>query len=120
MNKKTITKHILKIDADIIQKNLLAHFADIVNNYINQDIKDLEIQVEAFHKVVIYLKNYDWNSIFSEGYTVMALPDEDMEFVEDFFQCKKNGGAYKNDELELHIIKNGQFVSRIDENSIDF
>lgn len=117
---KNITKHILEVDADDIKNNIINDFMSILHDYTHEHIDDLKIQIDCFHKVVGYLKNYDWNCIFSEGYTMMALSADDFKFVDDFFQCKKNGGAYKNDELEIHIMKTGQFICRIDENSIDF
>lgn len=117
---KTITKHILEVNAEDLQKNLCNNFMDILNDYLGESVDDLKTNVAAFHKVLQLIGNYDWRSVFSEGYTMMVLSPDDFDFVDNFFQSKKNGRAYKNDELEIRIMKNGQYISRIDENSIDF
>lgn len=118
MNKKIIAKHVVTLNAADIKSRVVENFLDIINDFAVESIEDLDVQVTAFKECIRDIRDNNWQRLFSKGFTMLALDQETLKYVEDFFINKEKYGA--NDELEL-VIKNERgdtFI--IEDRHIDF
>lgn len=122
MKVKNISKHVIVIEAQVLSDNLIKNFLEIIND-CSDDIRSLMSQVNAFSEALQDAKTDRWYNLFSQGYTMMMLPAQEMKFVEDYFAKKEKSDhkeVYKNDELVLEIVHNDHVVCIVDEEQIDY
>lgn len=122
MKIKNISKHVIVIEAQVLSDNLIKNFLEIIND-CSDDIRSLMSQVNAFSEALQDAKTDRWYNLFSQGYTMMMLPAQEMKFVEDYFAKKEKSDhkeVYKNDELVLEIVHNDHVVCIVDEEQIDY
>jgi len=103
MNKKIITKHRLEVNAADLKSRLVENFLDIINDFAVESIEDLDIQVTAFKNCIREIRDNNWRKIFNDGFTMMLLDKEAMDFVEDFFE-KKHKYKFEKEYTELEIL----------------
>lgn len=122
MKVKNISKHVIVIEAQVLSDNLIKNFLEIIND-CSDDIRSLMSQVNAFSEALQDAKTDRWYNLFSQGYTMMMLPAQEMKFVEDYFAKKEKSDhkeVFKNDELVLEIVHNDHVVCIVDEEQIDY
>jgi hypothetical protein len=112
MNKKTITKYSIEISAEEAKNRIVDNFLDILKDYAAEDIEDLKTQTSLFDECIEDVKNNNWKKLFQEGFTMMILDQEAMDFVEDFFIRKNKYHLHEGihpSELEIVVkTQNGE------------
>ena len=100
---KTITKYVIEIDQAQAIKRLISNFMGALQDNID-DVEYFMMDLSRIHEILQEIENTGrMENVFKDGYTMMVLPDEDMENVENFFRRTKDG-ADDNQELEIHIM----------------
>lgn len=97
MKTKTVTKHVLELEASKLQERLTESFFDIFHD-MKDEVNDLKRHLSALHECLERIEKNEWVQLFRDGWTMMMLDNESMEFVENIF-----GRQCMNPNLELEI-----------------
>jgi len=119
MKIETNKKHTIYLEASNLQDKIIKSFIDIIQDYSSdEDADTLQSQVDSFNTCLKHIKNGEWATLFNEGYTMMLLDDETMQYVEKFFIAKEKEHEH-TDELVL-IVNSHNLQYRVDEWKINF
>ena len=106
----------LHLQRDYIDKNIRENAADRFKQYYDCDcMEDLQEDLQSLHVLAKDAVNGNYAKIFSEGNTMICLSDNEMRFVDNFFQDKGD-----NEELVIEVYDGEVFIDRIKESQIDF
>lgn len=111
----------LEVNAAELKSKLVDSFLDIISDFAVETIEDLESQVSAFKECLELIRTNSWRRLFADGWTMMMLDNDSMEYVENFFD-KKRKHSYEKKYTEIEIIvkcENGDSYI-IEERDINF
>ena len=110
------TVHTLKLQRDSIDKCIRENIADISQD-ISKDssMKNLLEHLESSKTIVQDAVNGNYSKIFAEGNTCFCLTSGETDFVENFFDSKRD-----NEELVIEVYDEECFIDKIKENEINY
>jgi len=99
----TTTKHTITVTEKTLLNNLSNRFVEILND----SIEDPEIFIIESHRLSGLFNTVEkcgWGEVFNEAMTALILPNEDMDYIEEFARGKKGDGV-----LEIVVkLENGK------------
>lgn len=108
MKKTTTVIHTIEID----YYQALEYFVDC-NNDILKDLAqsctpELYLHLQSYTQAIKDFQDYKIKNICKEGYTMMLLRGEEVEFIENFFVRDP-----ENEDIQIKVIKDGNVVEII-------
>lgn len=108
MKKSTTVIHTLEID----YYKALEYFVDCNNDALKDLARscpsELHLHLQSYTQAIKDFQDYKIKNICKEGYTMMLLPGDEFDFVEDFFVHDP-----ENEDIQLKIVRDGKVVEII-------
>ena len=117
----TTTKTIITVKKNDLRKNIADQFKDMITScYTFQDVEDIENMQADLNRLTDCLEQIDnglVSNVFADGYTMMLLPFQDFETVEEFFQ----ENSHNDNMLEIHVTDlEGNVIEKIDSKYLSY
>ena len=103
-NIKTVTKHVITVNAADMKKRFCEAFMDILNDNltVDNDMEGFSMELNRFQDDLNYIDKHGFRQAFKDGYTMMLLGGKEFDFVEEWFN--RPGSA--QEELCIRILDN--------------
>lgn len=90
MQTQTKTLQILKLQKDSIDHQIKQYVADLMNEAPQTALSELYEDLEMMLGVVRNALSGQYSKIFAEGHTLNCLSDDEVDFVEDWFDSNED------------------------------
>ena len=115
MKTTTTTIHTIEIDYDKALKHFVACNNDIVTDLVDCDGNDLYIHLQSYTQAIKDFQDYKIKNICQEGYTMMLLNDEELEFIESFFVRDP-----ENEDIQIKVVRENTVVEIISSDYLQY
>jgi hypothetical protein len=108
MKTTTTTIHTIEIDYDKALKRFVEINNNLIDDLADDSVNELYVHVQSYAQAIKDFSEYKIKNICQEGYTMMLLNDEELEFVESFFTRDP-----ENEDIQLKVVRDGEVVEII-------
>ena len=108
MKKTTTIIHTIEINYYEALKHFVACNNDLLNDLADDNTNELYIHVQSYAQAIKDFSEYKIKNICKEGYTMMLLGEEELEFVESFFTRDP-----ENEDIQLKVVRDKEVVEII-------
>jgi len=119
IEQNIINRTIVNVTEDEVIQNFKVSYMDAIADADREDLAGL---TRSFAKDSELIDQQNYIQLFRDGSTMMILPPEAFQVIEDFFTTKKKHGACTagTNELVVQIHCAGSMVITILERDIDY
>lgn len=94
----TTTLHTINITEATLKQNFYESFMDVMKDGISDSLESFEMDVDRLYVAIQDIDRVGFRSLFQEGYTMMLVDSDDMEFMERFLREE-----FTNQSLQIVI-----------------
>jgi len=117
IEQNIIHRTIVNVTEDELVKSFKVSYMDAI---AESDREDLQSLTWAFAKDAEIINQQNYIRLFRDGSTMMILPSEAFQAVEDYFIAKHAAATPSNNELVILIHCEGSMVVTVQESDIDY
>jgi len=103
MRTRKIT-NIIRVTTTELKKNLYGNYLQLLNDSLSDEMEYFEMDANRLTDAIQTIQKHGFTDLFKEGYTMMLLPEDDFNFVDQWFN--RPGSA--EEELEVRIYNEDQ------------
>lgn len=116
--KKTTT--IIEVSELELKKNFYGGYVDLLKDSFDdalESFENFETNIGHLSDIIDSVSKSGFTSLFKDGYTMMLLPEEDFQVVDEFFEK----GLEAQEELEVRIVNlDGNVIETVKHPNIVF
>jgi len=111
----------LKLEREQVDNNLLNESKHVVAETIERGtVEDAELEFRELAYVFKMAKEGQYSKICKDGYTLMLLNQEQIDYVDRHFQDLRKGIQLKEVELHLEVFDGQVLIDKVKQSEIQY
>lgn len=115
MKTTTTTIHTLKIDYIKALKRFVECNNDIILDLVIDCTEEICTHLQNYTDAMKNFRDYKIKNVCGDGYTMMLLNDEEMDFVDSFFARDP-----ENEDIQIKVVREGDVVEIISSDYLQY